>query len=222
VVTAEGNRVTTIEDTAFRHALVALAAKLACVDGVPSHAEYAAFSALFIGDDLANEGRLKSLFIKHVSDDSSAFQYARQLLAATPGDSQLHEELIERLIRLALSDGPLNAIEMELIRAVAAVFAIQGVQLKAILAKWNAATGSAYDVLGVARSASDADVRAQYMAQVQKFHPDRYQAVGASHETVSMLSERLAAINAAYDEITTQRAKRSGFALRTNNKGARD
>lgn len=213
------------EDAAFSHALVALAAKLAVVDGAPNSAEYAAFTRLFVGDDV-DAGKLKSLFMKHVSDGSSAVQYARQVLNATYGQAGLHFELVERLLRLAVADGPLNAAECEWLRAVAAIFQIEGEHFRNLVARHTMLGGSPYEVLGIASSVSDDELRSHYMSLVQKLHPDRYLAAGATEATIAMLSDRLALVNAAYHDICAKRAKRtsrvfSSAGTRRNHKGAR-
>ena len=182
-----------VDNVAFHHALVALAAKLAAVDGAPNAAETAVFTTLFGGE---NVPQAKSLFAKHVADHSSALQYARQIMNVTCGRGTLHSELLERLLSLATADGTINAAEHEMLRAVAGVFQITGDAFKALVGRHVVPAGSPYQVLGIAASASDEALRAHYMAQVQRLHPDRYQAAGASRETVAMLSDQLAALRA--------------------------
>ena len=211
---------------AFSHALVALAAKLAVVDGAPNRAEYAAFTSLFAGEETVDTPKLQTLFLKHVSDGSSALQYARQVLAATPDQNRLHGELVDRLFRLAMADGMLNAAECEWLRAVAAVFGIAGDAFREQCAKHMVAAASPYEVLGVAASVSDAELRVHYMALVQRLHPDRYQAAGATAATIAMLSDQLASVNAAYDAIRAKRAKRitrafTSAGARKNHKSAK-
>ena len=181
-----------IESASFAHALVALAAKLAAVDGVPNKAEYAAFHALFIETE-SEASTFRNLFLKHVTDTSSALQYARQIVSSTKGDQVLHLELMNRLIRIANADAALNAAELEFLRAVANIFALDKEQFRSLIAS----------------RVSDQDLRDHYMTRVQMLHPDRYQAAGASAETIAMLSDQLAAVNAAYQTVQKLRAKKS-------------
>lgn len=210
---------------AFNHALVALAAKLAAVDGQPTKAEYAAFHALFDEGDEASIVKNRSLFIQRTTDNSSALQYARQIAAMT-SDTLALQGILERLLRIATADAAINAAELELLRAVADIFNMPRETFRDLVSKtMTKASASPYAVLGVSSRATDAELREHYMALVQKLHPDRYQAVGASAETIAMLSGQLATVNAAYKTITSQRAKKSsreesGFWSRWNTKGA--
>ena len=46
------------------------------------------------------------------------------------------------------------------------------------------------------------------MERVRLLHPDRFQAAGASPETIAMLSDQLAALNAAYEQVRSMRASK--------------
>ncbi len=198
-----------VHDSAlFTHALVALSAKLAAADGPVTKAEYQAFEALFGGPDTAEAHRRGRLFLKLLQDRTPALQYARQLASMTAGDTVLHRELLQRLLRIASADATLNAVEMEWLRAVAAIFQVEGEAFRTLLSGHVTPATSPYAVLGVSHTVTDSVLRARYMAQVQKLHPDRFAAAGASADTVSMLSEQLAALNAAYQQVRAERAKK--------------
>jgi preprotein translocase subunit Sec63 len=63
-----------------------------------------------------------------------------------------------------------------------------------------------YSVLGIARTASDSEIRAAYHALVAKYHPDRYQG----NPLEDLANEKLVAINRAY-EILSDPARRSAY-----------
>jgi DnaJ like chaperone protein len=199
-----------LESAAFVHALIALSAKVATIDGAPTKAEYAAFQALFVDGKLADAAQMRSLFVQRAGDTSSPLQYARQVAAMTVGQEALHRDLLARLMQVALADGALNAAELELLRAVSDVLAIDKDTFRTIIGQGMVpVNGSPYEVLGVSPRVTDEELREQYMARVQKLHPDRYQAAGASAETIAMLSEQLAAVNAAYHNVSKARAKKA-------------
>lgn len=194
-----------LQDVEFSHALVGLAAKLTAVDGNPTAAEYAAFCSLFPMAD-TNPAKLRSLFVKAMNDPAPAMQYARAIKTLHPEATALHREVLDRLLKVAGADATLNAAEHELLRAVAKVFDISSEEWRALMAQHLRPSGAnAYTILGATKKMTDAQLREKYMTQVRLLHPDRYQAAGASDDTIAMLSDKLAVINAAYDSIMRAR-----------------
>ena len=63
-----------------------------------------------------------------------------------------------------------------------------------------------YSVLGVARTATDAEIRAAYLALVAKYHPDRHQG----NPLEELAGVRMAEINRAY-EILSDPTRRAAF-----------
>ena len=63
-------------------------------------------------------------------------------------------------------------------------------------------------VLGVGRESGDAAIKAAYRKLVREKHPDRLIAKGVPKEFVDVATEKLAAINAAYDKIAKERSLR--------------
>lgn len=199
-----------VESLAFTHALVALAAQLSAIDGTPTKSEYYAFQSLFVAEGEADEAKLRSLFVKHVGASTSSLQYARQITAITTGQLALRKEIFARFVRIATADGALNAAEMEWLRAVGQAFDLDCETVRQHIAQcFTGAGNSPYAVLGVSEKVNDSELRAAYMARVHALHPDRFQAAGASHETIAILSGQLAAVNAAYEAASKARQKKS-------------
>ncbi len=60
-------------------------------------------------------------------------------------------------------------------------------------------------VLGVPSDASLEEIKRTYRRLVREHHPDRLIAAGMPAEAVQVATEKLAAINAAYDRLKTAR-----------------
>ena len=62
-----------------------------------------------------------------------------------------------------------------------------------------------YEILGIARSASDDEIKAKYRALTRENHPDILMAKGVPQEFIDLANEKMAVINAAYDKIEKER-----------------
>jgi hypothetical protein len=69
-----------------------------------------------------------------------------------------------------------------------------------------AAAFDAYGVLGVARTATDAEIRTAYRDLVARYHPDKH----AGNPLEGLAAEKMAEINRAY-EILSDRQKRAAY-----------
>jgi DnaJ like chaperone protein len=66
---------------------------------------------------------------------------------------------------------------------------------------------SPYTILGVHPDISDAELKLRHRALVREHHPDKLAATGVPPELRCAANRRLAAINAAYDEIAADRRR---------------
>jgi DnaJ-like protein len=64
-----------------------------------------------------------------------------------------------------------------------------------------------YTVLGVARDATELQVREAYHQKVQETHPDKLSNLGLSPDLIKFAHERMARINEAYNKIRMARRK---------------
>ena len=72
----------------------------------------------------------------------------------------------------------------------------------------ESALASAYDTLGVAADASDAEVKKAWRKLMSEHHPDKLVAKGLPEEMMRIAKERAQDIQAAYDTIKQSRGMR--------------
>ena len=63
----------------------------------------------------------------------------------------------------------------------------------------------AYEILGVTKSASDAEVKKAYRRMMSQHHPDKLIAKGLPEEMIKLATEKTQQIKAAYEQIKDSR-----------------
>jgi DnaJ like chaperone protein len=72
----------------------------------------------------------------------------------------------------------------------------------------GAAGPDPYGVLGLSHTATDGEVKATYRRLIREHHPDALVAKGLPKSFIEIASRKMAAINAAYDQIQQERRLR--------------
>lgn len=195
---------------AFATAIIVLSAKLAKADGAVSRDEIDAFKRRFMISD-HEVGGIARIYDQAKQSAEGFEPYARQIAALFGRDPILLEELLIGLFEVARADGRLNDGEINFLRAVAKIFGFDDAKFEQITATFRAtkdldtSLARPYQILGVARSSSPDEVKAAYRKLVRQLHPDQLIAKGMPKEFISQANSRLAAVNAAYDQIAKQR-----------------
>ncbi len=124
---------------------------------------------------------------------------------------------LEIQIQSALADGTLHAAERQLLAKVAEALGIPKGTFEQIL---NMIQGAAhgggpagrgpsladdYKVIGVKKSATDAEVKKAYRRLISQHHPDKLVAKGLPEEMVKLATDKTQQIRAAYERIMTSR-----------------
>lgn len=133
---------------------------------------------------------------------------------------ELLRSFLEIELDLALAKGVVSAAERELLGRIADRLGVSRLALAQLEALMRArrsygpgpagmaredALDKAYAVLGVARGASDRDVKTAYRRLMNQHHPDKQAARGLPEALLVIAKERTAEIRAAYDVIKEQR-----------------
>lgn len=181
-------------------AVVALAAKMAKADGVVTMSEATSFWNRF---DVPPEARkpIRRLFDLAQQDVSGFEAYAHQIARLFPGDEAVREDILDILFAIAAADGVIHEAEVAFLERVATIFALDAVRWSRLKAQHLEPGGDPYAVLGVPRDADRETVARRYRELVAEHHPDRLIARGVPEEFVQVATDRLAAINGAYEAI---------------------
>ena len=191
-------------DVVLTTGLVALAAKMARADGVVQRSEIEAFERIVVvrPEDRAQVERLFRL-AQATTDGFEA--YASQLGRLLADEPALLDDILDGLFLIAKADGAVHEAELAYLARVAEAFGRAGEPFDMALARHVRPLDDPYAVLGVPRDTPDDALRRRYRALVKEFHPDRELARGLPPEAVRIATDRLAAINAAYDRIARER-----------------
>jgi DnaJ like chaperone protein len=196
------------KQVAFTMAVIALGAKMAKVDGIVTRDEVDAFKRIFRVPDaeMENVGRV----FDQARQSPLGFEaYARQVAAMFRRQRTVLEELLDGLFHIAKADGKVTDEEIAYLRSVAEIFGFSEAHFGRIRASHlGPDAADPYNILGVERESGDAAIKAAYRKLVRENHPDRLIAKGVPKEFVDVATEKLAAINAAYDKIAKERSLR--------------
>ncbi|MFV3075829.1 TerB family tellurite resistance protein [Niveispirillum fermenti] len=192
---------------AFTVGVIVLSAKMAKADGVVQRAEIDAFKRIFQvpEGEMRNVGRL----FDAAKRDSAGFEpYARQLAQMFQDRPAVLEELLAGLFHIAAADGVVHQAELVFLRRVADIFGFPAAEFEQVWRQHGAHLEGAdepdadpHAVLGVARDADFATVKAAYRKLVRENHPDRLIAQGLPQEFIDLAQEKMSALNAAYEKI---------------------
>ncbi len=203
---APGDAFRSSREAAFSVAVIVLGAKMAKVDGAVSRAEVDAFKQVFRVPPA--EVRNVARIFDAAKGDSRGFEpYARQVALLFRREAAVLEELLGGLFHIARADGPVSPAELAFLRRVADIFGFDANRFARVRDRFlpTAAAHDPYLVLGIARNASDDAVKKAYRRLIREHHPDTLVARGLPREMLAQANEKMAAINAAYDEIAKQR-----------------
>lgn len=193
-------------DAAFTLALVCLSAKMAVADGVVTASEVRAFGET-VEIPTGAERQIERVFELAQQDVAGYDAYARRiarLFADTPDTLEL---VLDGLFHIASADGMIHEAEFDYLKAVSDIFGFEDARFDQIAAQHmvRESGNDPYIVLGLDPSAPNEEVRRVYRRLVAEHHPDRLAAKGVPDELVVLTSQKLAAINHAYDMIARER-----------------
>ena len=200
----------TAKSNSLVQSMAGLAAKVAKADGRVSENEIRVFKKLFNLQDITDH-RISKTFNKAKESIEGWEPYALQILRLSKDDLELKEGVIENLFKIATADGQFGAEELKLIKEIAKTIELPEGNFDVIRQAYepkianDSTVADFYDVLGVLRTATDAEIKAKWKKLINIYHPDRIQAKGATAEEVEKATLKMAEINNAYQNIMKSR-----------------
>ena len=193
---------------AFATGVVVLAAKMAKVDGHVSRDEIDTFKRVFHippGEE-KNVGRLFDM----ARTSSEGFEvYAHQMATLFHGERAILEGVLEALYQIAMADGELHPAELDYLKKVAHIFGFAEVDFERVHHAFTASSGlDPYEQLGLSHDASDDELKLAHRKLSRENHPDTLIAKGMPPEFIEQANEKMARINAAWDQIRKERGIR--------------
>ncbi len=193
------------KQVAFTVGVIALGAKMAKADGVVTRDEVEAFKEVFQvpHGEARNVARLFNL----AKQDVAGYElYARQLDRLFHDNRALLTDVMDGLFHIAMADNHLHPNEEAFLINVSKEFGFTEKEYLAVKGRhFKCDMYDPYNVLHISPQATDSELKSQYHKLVAENHPDKLIARGVPAEFVDIATKKLAAINAAYEEIRSAR-----------------
>lgn len=195
----------TAKESAFSVAVIVLGAKMAKVDGIVTRAEIDAFKQVFRVPP--SETRNVARIFDAAKRDAHGFEpYARQVAILFRNEPAILEELLAGLFHIASADHGISNAKLNYLHRVADIFGLDSRRYARVRDRFlTASTADPYQVLGIRADLSDDEIKKAYRRLIREHHPDTLVARGLPRELLDQANGRMAAINAAYDEISKRR-----------------
>jgi DnaJ like chaperone protein len=189
----------------FTVGVIALSAKIAKADGVVTRDEVKAFKEAFKVSD--GEMKHAARVFNLAKEEPTGYEaFAEELVTVFKGNRKLLEDVLEGLFHIAKADETFHPREEQFLREVAKRFGITDSEFNSIKARHlKSAERNPYDVLGVKPTVTDDGLENHYRRLIADNRPDELMARGVPEEFVTIATERLDAINEAYNAIIKER-----------------
>ena len=156
-------------------------------------------------DEMKKVGEL----FNEAKKESKGFEpYAEQVGRLFAREPAVLEELIAALFTIAKADGIVDPSELTFVAQVAERFGFDAHQferLKTIHLGSSGGEANPYEILSLTKDADVKTIKSTYRKLIRENHPDTLMAQGVPQEFIDLATEKMATINAAYDQISKLR-----------------
>ena len=112
-------------------------------------------------------------------------------------------QILHFLFGVANADGSISKTELSKVEQIAAALGIRPSDIESIKAMFVKATDSAYKILEISSSATDAEVKKAYRTMAKKYHPDKLQSKDPA--LIKGAQEKFQKVQEAYEAIQKER-----------------
>ncbi len=214
-------RLTTVQGQ-FLESTFAVMGALCKADGVVTRDEIATAEAMFTRLQLSGEQRerAKAAFNRGKSPDFDLDAEVRTFASVCHGQRVLMVMFLQIQISAVAGDGDVHPAEHQMLMRIARLLGLSAAdvaQLEALLraggrggpspgrAPTKSALEDAYAALGLAPSATNAQIKQAYRRLISQNHPDKLAGKGLPESMRQMAEERTREINTAYEMIKEAR-----------------
>jgi DnaJ like chaperone protein len=195
---------------------------LSKADGRVTQAEIGVAEALMARMALSAQARQEAIayFNRGKSDDFDLDAALDRFRHACRWQPNLVRVFLEIQLQTAFADAQVSTAERGLLLRIAERLGLtrqEFARLEALLRGWYTrgrgapadrdTLSDAYEVLGLSRGASDAEIKRAYRRLMNQHHPDKLAARGLPAEMMKVAEEKTVRIRAAYDTIREARAR---------------
>ena len=209
---------------AFFKNLFATLGHLAKADGHISQLEINQAEEMIVRMRLSKQERNEAIvqFNRGKSSEYNFHQEIKNFARLTINRPDLRQVFLEILVEAAAADGRLAIEELQILQQVSQQLGLpprlledmlswlrggrRGPDPKQQTGRQTSQSSQDYLILGIDKTASDAQVKRAYRKLMSKHHPDKLIHQGLPESAMEMAREKARDINAAYDRIKSQRA----------------
>ena len=189
----------------FTIAVICLAGKMSKADGIATDEEFAIFLRVF-QVPAQEEANVRRIFHLARQDIAGYEAYAAQIAKVLVGNPAILEDVLDGLFEIAKADGVLHPAESQFLERVADIFGFAPNEFRRIRAShFPPELTDPYVILGLSYSADDNELKQTYRRLVRENHPDSLMARGVPPEFIKLATDKIAAINSAYEKIQQER-----------------
>lgn len=118
-------------------------------------------------------------------------------------NNALKLQVIHYLYGIAASDGLIHKDEIDIIGQISLKIGLSDREHNSVKSMFIEETNSAYEILGVSRTATNDEIKKSYRSMAIKHHPDKVANMGEDIENAA--KKKFQTINDAYNKIKAER-----------------